>query len=68
MHPDFLHTTVAEALAVDPACARVFLAHGMACVGCPMARFETIEEAARSYGLEPAALAAALQSGPKGKH
>ena len=34
--------------------ARVPLArHGMACVGCPMARFETLGEAAAAYGLDP---------------
>lgn len=34
----------------------VFLEHGMACVGCPMAAFETLEEAAAIYGLDPARL------------
>jgi hybrid cluster-associated redox disulfide protein len=30
----------------------VFLRHRMACIGCPMALFETLEGAARVYGLD----------------
>lgn len=30
----------------------VFLRHHMACVGCPMAGFESLEGAAAVYGLE----------------
>jgi hybrid cluster-associated redox disulfide protein len=30
----------------------VFLRHQMACIGCPMARFETLEGAAAVYELE----------------
>jgi hybrid cluster-associated redox disulfide protein len=30
----------------------VFLRHRMACIGCPMAGFETLEGAAAVYGLE----------------
>jgi len=28
----------------------------MACVGCPMASFETLDEAAQAYGLAPEAV------------
>lgn len=34
-----------------PAGAGVFLAHRMACVGCPLAEFETLADAAREYHL-----------------
>ncbi len=45
-HPD---QTVAELLANWPATIAVFLRRRMACVGCVMARFETLHEAAVSY-------------------
>lgn len=32
-----------------PAAAQVFLTWGMHCVGCPIARFESIAEACRIY-------------------
>ena len=66
MKSDLLRTTVAQALSADPRLARVFLMHGMACVGCPMAAFETIEEVARTYRVEPATFVAALRREPKG--
>ncbi len=57
---ELLPVVIADVLAWNPGCSRVFLSHGMACVGCPMARFETVEEAARAYGFDPLAFAAAL--------
>jgi hybrid cluster-associated redox disulfide protein len=53
--------TVAEVLDRWPGAARVFLRQGMACVGCDMARFDTVAEAAQAYDLPPAALIAALR-------
>ncbi len=35
-----------------PAAIRVFLDHKMRCVGCPMARFHTLEEACREHGVD----------------
>ena len=51
---------VAEILAGPPSVARVFLARGMACPGCPFAPFETLTDVARAYGADANALAAAL--------
>jgi hybrid cluster-associated redox disulfide protein len=45
--------TVAEVLAQYPAAARVFCRYRMSCVGCTMAPFETLDEVARTYGLDP---------------
>lgn len=45
-------TTVGELLTAYPTAARVFIQRGMACVGCPIARFETIQGAAAAYSLE----------------
>jgi hybrid cluster-associated redox disulfide protein len=45
--------TVAQVLARCPHTAAVFLQHRMACVGCPMASFETLDSSTRVYGLVP---------------
>ena len=42
---------VADLLARRPEAARVFLRRGMACVGCAMAPFMTLREAAACYRL-----------------
>jgi len=43
--------TVAEVLGRWPRVIPVFLSHGMACVGCAAAPFETLAEVAGIYGL-----------------
>lgn len=48
--------TVAELLEGHPAAAAAFGVRGMACVGCPMARFETLAEVAEAYAVELDAL------------
>ncbi len=60
MTADLADTLVSDVLAANPAAVRVFNRYGMACAGCPFARFETVAEAARAYDIEPGALAAAL--------
>ena len=49
--PHFHQITVEETLHRWPATARVFLDHRLACVGCTMAPFERLPEAAGHYGL-----------------
>lgn len=44
--------TIDTLLEVRPGAARILLRHGMACVGCVMARFETVAEAAREYQVD----------------
>jgi hybrid cluster-associated redox disulfide protein len=44
-----------------PRAASVLLRHGMACVGCAMAPFETLADAAREYRLDPAEILAELR-------
>ena len=44
-------STVAEVLASWPQTARVFFRHRMACVGCPMASFETLDSSTQVYGV-----------------
>lgn len=61
MNPaDLRHVLVSDALASSPGAARVFVERRMQCLGCAFARFETVAEAAVSYGLDPFELAAAL--------
>ena len=50
-HPDFPSLTVEEVLHRWPRTADVFFRHRMACVGCTMAPFESLPEAAGHYGL-----------------
>jgi hybrid cluster-associated redox disulfide protein len=45
-----------------PVTIPVFIRHRMSCVGCSMAVFDTVEEAAANYGLECTALLAELQA------
>jgi len=52
--------TVEQTLERFPALAAEFVRRGMACVGCAMAPFDTLVEAARVYGQEPDAFVADL--------
>ena len=53
MDPTPLRTmTIAALLDAYPAAGAAFAERGMACVGCAMARFETVEEAAAAYAVE----------------
>jgi hybrid cluster-associated redox disulfide protein len=54
--------TIESLLAMRPDAATVLLRHGMACVGCVMARFETLAEAAREYRLDPRELLKELRA------
>jgi hybrid cluster-associated redox disulfide protein len=44
--------TIELLLAERPEAARILLRHGMACIGCAMARFETIADVAREYRVD----------------
>jgi hybrid cluster-associated redox disulfide protein len=46
------HWTVAETFTHCPEIIPLFQHNGMACVGCAMAPFETLSEAADAYGLD----------------
>ena len=53
--------TVERLLMLWPQTARVFIDKRMACVGCPVAGFETIEEVAAIYEQDPEAFVQALK-------
>ena len=45
-------TIIGEILDIAPQTARVFLAIGMHCLGCPSSRGETVEEACAVHGVD----------------
>ena len=44
-----------------PATLRVFLDYRMKCIGCPVGRLHTVEEACREHGVDPGAFLADLR-------
>ena len=54
--------TMDEVMRIWPASIRIILSHGMLCVGCPIAPFHTISDAAREHGLGEGELRRALQA------
>ena len=52
--------TVEEVMALWPATAEVFNAQALACVGCALASFCTVQEAASAYEMPPERLFDAL--------
>ena len=48
-----IHISMADLIAARPAARKVLARRGMACVGCSMARFETLSEAAVAYDFDP---------------
>ena len=45
-------TSIGDILDIAPQTARVFLAIGMHCLGCPSSRGETVEEACAVHGVD----------------
>jgi len=44
--------TIQQVLSLDEGVAPVFYSFGMHCLGCPMSRGETVEEAAAAHGVD----------------
>ena len=44
-----------------PATIRVILDHGLLCVGCPVASFDTLSEAAREHSVDESSLVRDIQ-------
>jgi hybrid cluster-associated redox disulfide protein len=59
IHPSQL---VADVLHAAPATLRVFLAHRMRCIGCPIAQFHTVADACREHSLDAAQVLADLRA------
>jgi len=43
---------IGDALSQYPQTLRVFLSHGLMCVGCAVARFEDIRQGAEAHGID----------------
>jgi len=54
--------TMDEIMHGSPAAIRVVLQHGMLCVGCPIASFHTVSDAAREHDLNGELLSRDLQT------
>lgn len=46
-------TVIGDIVRQHPELASVFLEHGLHCVGCAIAQFDTIEAGARAHGIHP---------------
>ena len=44
--------TIGEVVQKHPETVRVFLSHGLMCVGCAAARFENIRQGATAHGID----------------
>ena len=53
-------TIIMDVLHIDPETAPFFLEIGMHCLGCPISRGESVEEAAAAHGIDVDALIDAL--------
>jgi hybrid cluster-associated redox disulfide protein len=49
-------TRIGDALTLYPQTLKVFLSHGLMCVGCAVARFENIRQGAEAHGIDLEAL------------
>lgn len=57
-HPDL---TLQALMTHWPATVRVFMRHGMLCVGCLIGPFHTVDDACQVYNLDPDVFAAELR-------
>ena len=57
---------IQEVVEKHPASVRVFLDHGLHCIGCAVARFENIEQGAMAHGIDVDALLSDLNAGEEG--
>ena len=53
---------IGEVVEKYPETVEVFMSHGLRCMGCMMAMMETIEQGARSHGIDPKKLLKELNS------
>jgi len=53
---------IADVLEMNPGTADVFVSNGMHCIGCPVSRGESIEEASAVHGLDADKLVDALNA------
>ena len=54
--------TIQQIVGEHPETVRVFFQHGLMCVGCAAARFESLEQGAKAHGIDSDALVADLNA------
>ena len=54
-------TNIDDLIEQFPGVASVFVRHRMACVGCDLARFDSVADACQWYGVAPATLLAEIR-------
>ena len=57
--------TLDEIMHEWPKTIRIMLDHGLLCVGCPIASFHTLSDAAREHGIDPGTLSQDLRLATK---
>jgi hybrid cluster-associated redox disulfide protein len=57
--------TIQEVVENNPETIRVFMEHGLHCIGCAVARFENIEQGAMAHGIDVDTLIKDLNSNLK---
>ncbi len=53
---------IAQIVQTYPQTVRVFLSHGLMCIGCAAARFESLEQGAIAHGIDVDALVTDLNA------
>lgn len=44
--------TIREVVTLNPKTVPVFMRHGMGCIGCSIANYESVEEGATAHGID----------------
>lgn len=57
--------TISQVLETNPETAKVFVKHGMHCLGCFIATGETVEQACEAHGLDADSLIKELNEVPQ---
>lgn len=58
--------TIQQIVGDNPDTVRIFFKHGLMCVGCAAARFESLEQGAKAHGIDVDALVADLNAHVEG--
>ncbi len=68
--PDIIDMSLSDLMSLWPRTIRVFLDRRMHCVGCPIAPFHSLVDAAEEHNLQLAELIAAVEAiaGPAADH
>jgi hybrid cluster-associated redox disulfide protein len=54
--------TIQQIVGEHPEAVRVFFQHGLMCVGCAAARFESLDQGAKAHGIDADVLVADLNA------